>query len=124
VKESKPWRPTRLAAAAEADFEDILSWTADHFGEPQARAYAEVLTDAFAALAAGSTTFAKARNDIAPRLFSLHVARDKRKGRHFIIFRVGQIENREIIEILRILHDSMDLARHLPPRALSHLIES
>lgn len=31
--------------------------------------------------------------------------------RHFIVYRVV---SRELVVILRVLHDSMDLARHLP----------
>jgi plasmid stabilization system protein ParE len=32
-----PW-PVRLTAAAEADFHSIVRWTAERFGEAQARA--------------------------------------------------------------------------------------
>ena len=46
---------------------------------------------------------------------TLHVARDGRKGRHFVMFRVGSIDGRDVIDVLRLLHDSMDLERHLPP---------
>jgi len=48
----KRWR-VRLASAAEADFEQILHWTAERFGARQARAYAETLTAALEALAEG-----------------------------------------------------------------------
>ena len=37
-----------------------------------------------------------------------------RKGRHFIMFRTGHDKDRKVIEVLRILHDAMDLPRHLP----------
>jgi toxin ParE1/3/4 len=111
------WR-VRLTSAAQNDLREIGNWTAEHFGRVQAETYAETIAEAIAALVDGPAVMGvKERGDIAPGMFSLHVARSKRKGRHFIIFRVGQIENREIIEILRILHDSMDLARHLPPRS-------
>ena len=46
------WR-VRLAAAAEADFHQILRWTAEHFGESQARAYADTLSAAIEALTEG-----------------------------------------------------------------------
>jgi toxin ParE1/3/4 len=39
------------------------------------------------------------------------VARQGRRGRHFLVFR--QIEDR-CIDVLRLLHDGMDLARHIP----------
>jgi toxin ParE1/3/4 len=106
----------RLTAAAQADFQDILRWTLEHFGEAQARVYAETLSAALEALAAGPmVSGAKARNDIAKGLFTLHVARHGRKGRHFMMFRVGHDQGREVIEVLRLLHDAMDLPCHVPP---------
>jgi toxin ParE1/3/4 len=51
------------------------------------------------------------RDDIVPGLRVLHVGRSGRRGRHFLIYRAAG--DREI-EIIRILHDSMDLRRHLP----------
>ena len=42
---------------------------------------------------------------------TLHVARHGRKGRHQLVFRVD--ETVCLIEILRVLHDSTDLQRHL-----------
>ncbi len=110
----RPWR-IRLTAAAEADFEGILQWTVEHFGQTQARAYAETLSAALQALAEGPEIVgATARNDIAKGLFSLHVARQGRQGRHFVIFRIGDDRDRGAIEVLRLLHYAMDLSRHLP----------
>jgi len=106
----------RLTAAAEADLEDILHWTVGQFGEAQARVYAETLSAALEALTAGPTAPGiKARDDIARGLFTLHVARLGRKGRHFVVFRIGRDREREVIEVLRLLHDAMDLPRHVPP---------
>jgi plasmid stabilization system protein ParE len=50
------------------------------------------------------------RDDIAPGIRTLHVARSGRKGRHLVVFRVG---GDRTIDVLRLLHDSMDLPRHL-----------
>ncbi len=58
---------------------------------------------------------AKTRRELGKGLRTLHVARGGRRGRHFILFRVGAHEGRPAIEVLRLLHDSMDLVRHLPP---------
>ena len=114
MTERNRW-PIRLAAAAEADFQDILSWTAKQFGEAQARRYSETLSAALEALEAGPTVIgAKARDDIAKGLFTLHVARNGRKGRHFVMFRIGRDRRRQVIEVLRLLHDAMDLRLHLP----------
>lgn len=109
-----PWS-VRVSAAAEADLQGILRWTLEHFGAAQARVYSETLAAALEALAAGPTVVgARARNDIYKGLFTLHVARRGRKGRHFVIFRFGRDQGREVVEVLRVLHDAMDLPRHLP----------
>jgi toxin ParE1/3/4 len=103
----------RLSAAAEADFEHIVQWTSEQFGDTQAIVYAETLSIALAALTQGPDIIgAKARDEILKGLFSLHVARQGRKGRHFIMFRVGPRGSGDVIEVLRLLHDSMDLPRH------------
>jgi toxin ParE1/3/4 len=108
----------RLTATAETDFQNILHWTKNRFGQAQARVYAKTLGAALKALADGGPTTigAKARDEIDKGLFTLHVARHGRKGRHFLLFRVGHDEaGRDVIEVLRVLHDAMDLPRHLPP---------
>jgi toxin ParE1/3/4 len=103
----------RLTAAAEADFEEILRWTVDRFGEAQARIYAKTILASLNDLAAGPNVVgAKKRDDILKGVFTFHVAR---KGRHLVMFRVGRAPEHEVIEILRLLHDAMDLQRHLPP---------
>lgn len=108
---SEPWR-VRLAASAEADLLDIATWTAEHFGSRQAAFYIETVTEAIEALHEGPDILgAKARDDIAPGIRTLHVARQGRKGRHFVMFRVAP---GRVIEVLRLLHDSMDLSRHWP----------
>lgn len=105
----------RLAAAAEADFQEILRWTLVQFGEPQTRVYAETLSAALEALSAGpNVAGARKRDDVAKGLYTLHVARKGRKGRHFVMFRIGRAQGCEVIDVLRILHDAMDLQRHLP----------
>ena len=106
----------RLSAMAEADYAAILRWTAEHFGSEQRTAYAETLTAALSALIEGpEIPGAKGRRDIGKGLRTLHVARGGRRGRHSVLFRVGEHEGRPAIEVLRLLHVSMDLARHLPP---------
>ncbi len=110
---ARAWN-VRLTAAAEADFEGILRWTIEHFGEAQALVYAETLSMALEALTAGPTAIGvKPRDDIIKGLFSLHVARAGRRGRHFVMFRIAKEQDGGVIEVLRVLHDSMDLPRHL-----------
>ncbi|MBL8268549.1 type II toxin-antitoxin system RelE/ParE family toxin [Steroidobacter sp.] len=107
------WR-VRLSAAAEADFEHIVQWTSEQFGAEQAINYGETLSAALEALSDGPTICGvKARSELLKGLFSLHVARLGRKGRHFIMFRLAPANSGSVIEVLRLLHDSMDLQRHL-----------
>jgi len=105
------WR-VRLGAEAEKDFVRILKYTADAFGERQAAIYQTTLIDALTALHSGPDVPASAsRGEILPGLQSLHVARQGRRGRHFIMRRAL---GGEVIEVVRILHDAMDLACHIP----------
>ena len=105
----------RLSAAAEADYRQILRWTVEQFGVAQARSYADTLSSALKALNAGPTILGvKARPEIGNNICTLHVARNGRKGRHFVMFRIGKIQGRNVIDVLRLLHDRMDLERHLP----------
>ena len=46
---------------------------------------------------------------------TLHVARGGRKGRHLILFRIDPTAPTPTIDVLRLLHDAMDIARNLPP---------
>jgi toxin ParE1/3/4 len=105
------WR-VRLCAVAELDFANILKWTAEKFGARQARIYRDTLVRAIGELASGpDVAGSKARDEIMPGLRTLHIARHGRRGRHLLLYRV--VAGR-IIEIGRILHDQIELRRHLP----------
>ena len=107
----RKWR-VRLGAAAELDFANILKWTTENFGARQSRLYRDTLVQAIGELANGpDVAGSKARDEIMRGLRTLHIARRGRRGRHFLLYRVA---TGRIIEIGRILHDSMDLQRHLP----------
>lgn len=101
----------RLSSAAETDVDDILFWTADRFGEGQARAYENILKKAVSSLRHGPFTVgSKPRPDIAPGLYSLHIARLSRRARHFIFF---EVVGDDQITVVRVLHDGMDFRKHL-----------
>jgi len=105
------WR-VRLGAAAELDFANILKWTAENFGARQSRACRDTLLQAIGELADGPNAVgAKARDEIMAGLRTLHVARRGRRGSHFLMCRAAP---NGAIEIVRILHDRMDLRRHAP----------
>jgi toxin ParE1/3/4 len=108
------WRVV-LGALAERDFAAIIAWTAERFGERQADVYRETLVAAMRALEDGPTIAgARSRAEIRRALMSLHVARGSRRGRHFIMFRAVEGGEARTIEVVRVLHDAMDLERHIP----------
>jgi len=108
----------RLSATAEADYRQILRWTVENFGSMQARRYANTLSSALKALTDGPSVIgARERLDIAANIWTLHVARQGHKGRHFVMFRVNSVDGMNVSDVLRLLHDSMDLERNLPSNA-------
>jgi len=105
----------RLAALANVDFRNIFDWTYEQFGAKQALVYANTIMVALDALVDGPTTIGvKERTEIAKGLFTLSIARGGRRGRHFILFRVAGKGRARTIEVLRLLHNAMDLERHVP----------
>lgn len=107
---SQVWR-VRLAELAERDLLGITRWTLENFGAQQAEFYAETLSLAVEALHDGPEILGCAvREDIGPGIRTLHVARQGRKGRHFVVFRIAP---EQTLDVLRLLHDSMDLTRHV-----------
>jgi toxin ParE1/3/4 len=111
-----------IAAAAQRDIESILAWTDEQFGGEARRRYQSLLLQAIRDVAAkpdraGVTT----HHDIAPnaRTYALRHSRDRvqpsqakvRRPRHFLLFRMCADGS---LEISRVLHEHMDLSRHLP----------
>jgi toxin ParE1/3/4 len=108
---TKTWH-VWLAEGAERDFFSVLRWTTEQFGKRQARVYETTLRRALKTLASGPSVLGcRTRPDLGAVIASLHVARQGRKGRHLLVFRAHEQDG--VIEVLRILHDSMDPARHL-----------
>jgi toxin ParE1/3/4 len=108
---SAVWK-VRLASQAGLDFSEIITWTVKNSGGPQAETYAEPLTLAIEALHDWPEQLgAKARDDIEPGIRTLHVVRQGRSGRYFLVLSAAKDH---YIDVLRLLHDWMDLARHIP----------
>jgi len=102
----------RLGAAAELDFANILKWTSENFGARQLRVYRNTIVKAIGELAEGADVAgSKARDEITPGHRTLHVARQGRRARQVLMYRIAP---NSTIEIVRILHDRMDLQRYVP----------
>ena len=108
------WR-IRLAPQAEIDYLKILEASQARFGPRQADIYESHLVAAMAALESGPDLRGSvARDDIRPDLKTYHLARLGVPARHLICYRARESG---VIEIFRILHDAMDLQRHIPQPA-------
>lgn len=105
------WK-VRLADQAARDIKDILDWTLLQFGPQQLEIYTDAINDALEVLIEGPRVVGvRWHPELGETIASMHVARLGRKGRHLIFFRVRAPES--AIEVLRILHDSMDVSRHI-----------
>ena len=93
------WR-VRLTASAEADYRNILRWTAEQFGTQHARRYARTLECAIAELTERpDVPGSRERPEIGPGIRVLHVARHGRRGRHFLLYRISSDEELLLIDV-------------------------
>ena len=112
---------TRTAEALE-DIDEALFWSASNFGRAAARRYRNPIATAIREIAldpelAGSRELRGIPGGI--RLYHISLSRNRaavdglivKRPRHFISYR---LLDSETVEIVRVLHDSMDVDRHLP----------
>jgi toxin ParE1/3/4 len=110
-----------IAPAAERDVESILIWTHERFGEVAMDRYGKLLAQAILDVAADANRpGATLRPEIASSIGTYHLYHSRNRPpknervknpRHFLLFRT---ERTEVLEILRVLHDSVELSLHLP----------
>lgn len=110
----------RVSHQAQGDILDILRYTERTFGESARHRYQRLLQAAMnALLEEPERPGSKARSDIFPGLRSLHLYHCRlavtsgrvSKPRHIVLYRT--VTN-QTLEIVRILHDAMEISRHLP----------
>lgn len=110
----------RLSYAAVADIGSILEWSSAQFGASARRRYAALITAAIRDVARDPYGLgARSRQELGDGVYSWHLrlSRDHAIGdpvqepRHFLIYRVEE----GVLVIGRVLHDSMDLERHVDP---------
>lgn len=110
-----------LAPAAEQDILSILAWTHQHFGEAARLRYEALLTQAIIDIANDpycSGSIARPEMARAARTYHLHHSRNRlstsigrvKRPRHFFVYRLRESGE---VEIGRVLHDSVDLDRHV-----------
>ena len=106
----------RHTATADSDLQSILEWTLDSFGGPAMERYSRLIGQALLDLAEDPER--SGSQHAADSLFVYHLRHSRTRGRdlqvhrprHFILFRT----TRTHLEILRYLHDAMDLEQHFP----------
>lgn len=91
-----------VSPAAEADLAQIHAYSLAEWDVAQAAVYIDTLVARIKWLALNRSRW-RPRNDLHPGLYS------QLEGRHLILFR----EARGCLQIIRILHQRMDPARHL-----------
>ena len=100
-----------LTARAEREIRATLRFTASRWGAMQAESYRALISDAFAELLADPRSpRSRAQEEIRPGVRTLPIARAGRPARHLVVYRISEAGD---IEVLRLLHDSMELRRHL-----------
>ena len=114
----------RLSEAAQGDIIDVLAWTQERFGELARLRYESLIVAALRDVAsAPERPGSLARPELGARVRSWHLRQSRaqvepgvnvvRRPRHFLVYRYEP----GLVEVGRVLHDAMELARHLDPHS-------
>jgi toxin ParE1/3/4 len=112
----------RLSEAAQGDVLSILAWTHERFGEAARLRYESLIVAALRDVASQPDrpgTLARPELGAGVRTWHLRLSRDHvkpdvevvRRPRHFLVYR----SEPALVVVGRVLHDAMELARHLDP---------
>ncbi len=109
----------RLTHAAQADIVSILAWSHEQFGEEARKRYETLIATAIRdAAARGDEVGRGLRPELGEGVFSWHLAQSRNpsgkvhRPRHFLICR----RHGDVMVVGRVLHDAMELRRHLDPQ--------
>ena len=112
----------RLSDVAQGDVLSILAWTHEQFGELARLRYESLIVAALRDVASQADrpgSLARPELGAGVRSWHLRLSRDHvkpglgvvRRPRHFLVYR----SEPALIVVGRVLHDAMELARHLDP---------
>jgi toxin ParE1/3/4 len=115
----------RFTAAAETDIVDILAWSEQRFGPAARRRYGWLIETALRDIAIEPLrpeTAARPELGDGVRAWHLRICRERarttdgvvQRPRHIVVYR---LERLGVVAVARVLHDAMELGRHLPPEA-------
>jgi toxin ParE1/3/4 len=111
----------RLTHAAQADIVSILAWSTEQFGAEAPTRYEALIATAIRDAASRIDDIEHTpRPELGEGVFSWHLARSRARSpggkvhhpRHFLVCR----RDGDTLVIGRVLHDAMDLPRHVDPR--------
>lgn len=111
-----------ISPTAQADIEAILAWSKETFGPLTMKRYATLIQTAIEDVAEDpERPGSLARVDLAATCRTYHLFHSRKKAgargnrirspRHFLAYRMCAAE---VLEVIRVLHDSMDLNEQLP----------
>lgn len=98
------------APRARRDIAEVVQFTRKRWGDLQAKVYGKLIRDALATIAADPTR-GKAKSAARPGILAFHIGQAGGPGRHVLFYRVDATG---AVEIVRLLHDAMDIDRHIP----------
>ena len=112
----------RLSDAGQGDVINILAWTHEQFGEAARLRYETLIVAALRDVATQPDrpgSIARPELGAGVRSWHLRLSRDHlatdvevvRRPRHFLVYRLEPA----LLVVGRVLHDAMELARHLEP---------
>ena len=111
----------RLTQTARADIVSILAWSHEQFGEEARKRYEALIATAIRDAASRSDDGGHTlRPELGEGVFTWHLTRSRARApggrvhrpRHFLVCR----RDGDTLVIGRVLHDAMDLRRHVDPR--------
>ena len=102
-----------LSDIAKADIREILRTTRVEFGPLQVPKYRALISEARKRVRE-NPNLGHHREGLPPDWRLLHISQRGRPARHFLLYIVNRSEER--IDVLRVLHDAMDVPRQWPER--------
>jgi toxin ParE1/3/4 len=102
----------KLSSDARRDIERALDWTLTNFGQRKREQYLELIRQALEDIAANPAgSRSRTRPELHPNARVYHIGQRGKRARHMFVY-INSAN--EVVEVARLLHDSMDISRHLP----------
>ena len=105
-------RKIHLSPRTRCDIEQALDWTLSAFGEKKRDQYIQLIGQALDEIAANpNNPGSRTRADLHPNARAFHIGRRGKRARHLFVYMEAADG---VVEIARLLHDSMDARLHVP----------